>query len=131
VKPFPELQHLINLRLFSVYDLARALNVEVKREVKVSAVVFLSYDHGLRRPVFRRLSQDESYAMSASQLMSRREYEWVRIMNVCEVGAAGIGMAKKDLIGRVSCFQLTGNETQLEELANLLDDWCQASSGSR
>ena len=41
VKPFLELQHLINLRLFSAYDLARALNVEVKREVKVSAVVFL------------------------------------------------------------------------------------------
>ena len=128
VKPFPELQHLINLRLFGVNDLARALNVEVKREVKVSAVVFLSYDHGLRRPVFRSLSQDESYAMSASQFVSRREYEWARMMNVCGVGPV---RAKKDLIGRVSCFQLTSNETQLEELANLLDDWCQVGSGSR
>jgi hypothetical protein len=131
VKPFPELKHLINLRLFGVCDLARTLNVEVKRDAKISAVVFLSYDHDLRRPVFHSLSPDESYAMLVSQLMSRREYEWVRIMNFREAGPLGIGIAKEDLISRVSCFQLTGNETQLEELAIVLDDWCQVGSGSR
>jgi hypothetical protein len=129
VKPFPEFHHLIDLRLFSVRDLARALNVGIRREVKVSAVVFLSYDRSVRRPVFRSLSQDESRSMLASQLLSRREYEWVRIMHVPEVAPSGSDIGEQGLVGRVSCFQLMSNESQLQEVATLLDDWCQVGAG--
>jgi hypothetical protein len=129
VKPFPELQHLIAAPLFGVSDLARALNVDVRREVEITAVVFLSYEAGCRELVFRSLSQQESYEMLASHLFPPREYDWVRMMKIVEAAPDRVSLAKRDILNGIHCFQLSSNETQLEESATLLDEWCQRGSG--
>jgi hypothetical protein len=128
VKPFPELQHLIDIPLFGVQDLAKALDVSVKSEVDVTAVAFLSYDKDCRQPVFRSLSEEESYEMLTSHLFSTREYDWVRMMNIGEAIRDRVAVEKRDILNGVSSLHLTSNETHLEELAFLLDNWCQVGS---
>lgn len=121
VKPFPELQHLFNAQLLGVHDLAKALDVGIKREVEVKAVAFLSYDAGCRSPVFRRLSKEESHEMLAPHLFSPREYDWVRMMKIGEAAPRRAGAASENILKGVSCFQLISNETLLEDSAFLLD----------
>lgn len=93
--------------------------------MEVAAVAFLSYDGGCRSPVFRRLSQEESHEMLAPHLFSPREYDWVRMMKIGEVAPRRVDAADEDFLKGVSCFQLSSNETLLEDSALLLDSWCQ------
>lgn len=128
VKPFPELQHLINVPLFGVRDLAEALNVDVKREVEVTAIAFLSYDDDCSKPAFRSLSREESYEMVAPHLFSGREYDWVRTMKIGDIARDRAGLTKRSILNDVACYQLSSNESQLEDVAALLDNWCQLGS---
>ena len=119
LKPFPELGEL---SVFGVSDLARELRVSVQKEAAIKAIAFLSYDPSLREPHFRKLSRDEALEVLNSHLFSRREYEWV---NVLKLGDTFVDSSKEDVLNGVSCYQLSSNETHLDEVTRLLDDWCQ------
>lgn len=125
VKPFPELQHLLDLPVYGVSDLAKALHAEVTRDTDVAAIAFLSYDGTCGRPQSRRLSREASHEMLASHLLSAREYEWVRLMRVSDGPAAAATAAGRGLLDGVACFHLRGNERHLDDTADLLDRWCQ------
>jgi hypothetical protein len=123
LKPFTALRHLIDVPLFGVSDLARALRVTVKKEVALKAIAFLSYDESVRKPVFRRLSLDEARQVLSSHLFTRREYEWVSLMRI---GDTVRDATEKNVLSGVSCFKLSCNETHIDEVAGLLDGWCQS-----
>lgn len=123
LEPFPELDHLKDVEIFGVQDLARALGVKVKQATKVTAFVFLNYDESAREPLFSKLSFDERRDLLNSQVFPRRDYEWVRVM--------GIGSVVRDsttgnVLDDIACFGLSCNETHLERVSRLLDGWCQS-----
>lgn len=121
IKPFPDLQYLKTTAILGVYDLARALAVEVKSEVEVAALVFLFYDADLDEPSYRRLAHEETREMLSRHLFSQREYEWVNLLKI------GSSRSKKSDLNSlppgVPAFQLISNERQLEERARLIDSW--------
>lgn len=123
LKPFPELRHLLDVPMFGVFDLARELKVAVIKETAVKAIVFLSYNESLREPVFRKLSLDEGHHALSPHLFPRCEYEWVTQMKICEAVRDSTG---ENVLRGVSCFTLSCNETHLDEVALLMDGWCQS-----
>lgn len=128
IKPFPELQYFKSLKLLGIYDLARTLNVEIKPEVKVTTLVFLSYERSCRQPAYRPLSNEEKTEMLSAHLFSYQEYEWVKLMKIGG-GPSKTGAGIKSLqLSSVSGFHLISNENQLDERALLLDSWCQAGA---
>lgn len=120
LKPFPQLHHLKDV--FGVSELASELKVRVQKEVALKAIGFLSYDQSLREPQFCKLSLDEARQLLKSHLFSRREYEWV---NMLKIGEMFVDPGDEDPLNGVSCYKLTSNETHLDEVTRLLDQWCQ------
>lgn len=100
LEPFPELKHLIDVPLFGVSDLARALGVEIKTETMVETIAFLTYDPDVEAPVVHQL--EDAHATLATHLFSRSEYDWVRLLNI-----------NHDLNG-VRALKLASNERHLD-----------------
>lgn len=125
--PFRELQHLREVPLLGVSDLAQALNVPIKREVDVSAIVFLSYARAATHLAFHPLSNEETLQQLSNHLFARREYDWVSAMKIGAPPPEDTAPDHSDL-GRVAGFQLMNNETHLDEAADLLDTWCQGAA---
>ena len=123
LKPFTELRHLIDVPVFGVSDLARALKVTVKKETALKAIAFLSYDESVRKPVFRKLSLDEARQVLSSYVFTRHEYEWVSLMKITDAVPDSTG---ENVLSGVLCFKLSCNETHIDEVARLLDGWCQS-----
>jgi hypothetical protein len=130
VKPFPELQHLLEAPLFSVSDLARELKVDVKREARISAIAFLFYHPDSDQPAFRELAADEAHEILLSHLFPRSEYDWVRLIGIGNAARGRIEHSGNKVLSRTQYFRLTCNETHLEDVAGLLDRWCQNSKSS-
>ena len=121
LKPFPDLRYLQTLELHGVSDLARALRIDIKSEVAVRVIVFLRYDRACEQPSYRRLSDEETAHMLSSQLFSVREYDWVKLLKLGEDPTNTTGDSLP--LSGVSAFQLTSNENQLDERANLIESW--------
>jgi hypothetical protein len=119
IRPFPQLRFLQTLELHGVYDLARALKIDIKPEVPVAVIVFLGYDRASSHPSYRRLSGEEIAKMLSSHLFSGREYDWVNLLKLGGVPAKGDSVS----LSGISGFQLISNENQLDERANLIDGW--------
>ena len=125
IKPFPDLQYLKASELLGVHDLARELRVDVKSEVEVKALIFLTYDRACDRLSYRPLSDEEKCSILSSHLFSDREYDWVRLLKIRR-GLSDVNDRVKSVrLSDVAGFQLTSNENQLDERADLLDSWCQ------
>ncbi|WP_083100682.1 hypothetical protein [Pseudophaeobacter leonis] len=126
VKPFPNFHHLFDASLYSVGDLAKALNVPITRDVEIGAVVFLSYLSTCDAPQTRRLSPDEAHQILATHLLSTKEYEWANEVSSNRTLTKRPATANPPVLDAVPCFELKSNETQLEAVASILDTWCQS-----
>ena len=126
LKPFPELQYLQTLDLHGVYDLARALRIDIKPEVQCPIIVFLAYDGGCSEPSYRRLSNEETAQMLSSHLFSRREYDWIKLLKPGDIPANTVDSGS---LSGISGYQLISNENQLDERANLIESWRAGEAG--
>jgi len=125
VGPFPQVHHLQDTPHCSMWDLAQALHVDVKEKVKISTVIFISYDNDFDEPVFHKISEKEAYNKLDSHLFSFGKYEYLEYFRIVKTEFNIESKVDENLFEGISCFQLRWNGTNREKTAHLMDKWCQ------